>query len=112
MADGRSPAAAATEYSSPYADPRYRQLRERKFDTEIPRCANCGTIRRIEVDHVHELHDGGDAFDPANTQFLCRACNVRKHKDLLRGGAHQFDSDGNMNPTQAGRRQGVRFLEA
>jgi 5-methylcytosine-specific restriction protein A len=33
---------------------------------------------RLFADHIVELRDGGDPFDPANGQALCGACHTRK----------------------------------
>ena len=32
----------------------------------------------MEVDHVIPLDKGGDPWDPANLQALCRGCHVAK----------------------------------
>ena len=33
------------------------------------------------VDHVHEILDGADPFDPDNLQSLCTECHNRKTGD-------------------------------
>lgn len=32
----------------------------------------------MEVDHKTPLHRGGDLYDPANLQALCRSCHIGK----------------------------------
>ena len=32
----------------------------------------------MEVDHVRPLDKGGDPWDPANLQALCRGCHIQK----------------------------------
>lgn len=51
----------------------------RKKDADfLAGCKLCGSHENLRLDHVIERKDGGAAFDPANTQWLCNACNVRK----------------------------------
>ena len=43
------------------------------------RCVRCRSEhRKLEVDHIVALMDGGAEFDPANLQTLCRPCHVAK----------------------------------
>ena len=57
---------------------RWRVLRRRIFARDGWRCVRCGRAGRLECDHVTPLHRGGDAYDPANLQTLCRSCHVAK----------------------------------
>ncbi|MCE2494035.1 MAG: HNH endonuclease [Alphaproteobacteria bacterium] len=41
------------------------------------RCRACGAYGN-EVDHVRPLHKGGDPWEPANLQTLCRSCHIAK----------------------------------
>jgi 5-methylcytosine-specific restriction enzyme A len=41
---------------------------------EIPGCGRGA----VDVDHVHELRDGGSRLDPRNLRALCRSHHVRK----------------------------------
>lgn len=34
----------------------------------------------LEVDHIVPIGRGGDMYDPANLQTLCRKCHIRKHR--------------------------------
>lgn len=47
-----------------------------------PLCTACKTEGRLTaatmVDHVTEIKQGGDRFDPANMQSLCAPCHARK----------------------------------
>lgn len=44
------------------------------------RCVKCQKAGRLEVDHVKPLNKGGDAWDLANLQTLCRGCHIAKTK--------------------------------
>ena len=57
-------------------------------------CVRCGSRRNLEVDHVVELHEGGDPTDMANLQVLCRGCNRAKHNDKRRGFSRTLDARG------------------
>ena len=41
-------------------------------------CRECGKYGVLEVDHRIPLHLGGEAYDLANLQVLCRHCHIRK----------------------------------
>ena len=41
------------------------------------RCASCGTTKKLTVDHVVDIRDGG-RHRPENLVILCRGCNGRK----------------------------------
>ena len=57
---------------------RWALLRLRVFTRDGWRCRRCGRAGRLEVDHIIPLHRGGDPYDPANLQTLCRGCHVEK----------------------------------
>lgn len=38
----------------------------------------CRRVGRMEVDHVVPLDRGGDPWDMANLQTLCRGCHIAK----------------------------------
>lgn len=44
------------------------------------RCRKCGAAARLEVDHIVPLHRGGDEWDSANLQALCRTCHIYKSR--------------------------------
>lgn len=47
------------------------------FIARYPACKQCGA-KGVVVDHVQALSMGGDPFDWANLQTLCRACDQTK----------------------------------
>ena len=60
----------------------------------VPGCAEEAT----EADHVREIADGGDEWDPQNLQALCRA--------------HHAEKSAASASSRAERRRGARLLEA
>ena len=64
--------------STLHTTPRWQQLRRRIKDRDGWRCRECGRAGRLEVDHVKPIQDGGDPWDPANLQTLCRSCHIAK----------------------------------
>ncbi len=57
---------------------RWAYLRRLVLQRDGYRCQQCGKAGRLEVDHVVPLDRGGDPYDPANLQALCRGCHVGK----------------------------------
>ena len=59
------------------------------------RCVKCGRRRKLEVDHVVGIAQGGEPFEPTNLQTLCRTCNMAKmihdREDGRRG--YSLDTD-------------------
>ena len=53
------------------------RFRLRVLDRDGWRCLKCGKPGR-EVDHIKPLKWGGEMFDPANCQTLCRGCHIAK----------------------------------
>jgi 5-methylcytosine-specific restriction endonuclease McrA len=51
-----------------------RQYILKKFDYK---CAECGSREDLEVDHVHEVFDGGESKEE-NLQALCHKCHLKK----------------------------------
>jgi hypothetical protein len=55
----------------------YRSARWRRFRADhlatFPWCVrlDCGQ-RAVDLNHIQDLADGGDAFDPANVEGLCK----------------------------------------
>ena len=56
----------------------WARVRRAVLDRDAWRCRSCGRAGRMEVDHVVPLRCGGDPFDPANLQSLCRRCHIEK----------------------------------
>ena len=64
-----------------YATTEYRHWRDAVISRaggacEWPECRR--SERRMFADHIKELRDGGDPFDPANGQCLCGAHHTHK----------------------------------
>ena len=57
---------------------RWERVRRRVLDQDGWRCRACGRAGRLEVDHVVPVADGGEVWNPANLQTLCRQCHIRK----------------------------------
>ena len=58
-----------------YNSARWRHTRRRQLHRQ-PLC-KCGAIA-VDVDHVQPIEQGGDPWNPANLQSLCRPCHGRK----------------------------------
>ena len=57
---------------------RWAQVRRAVFERDGWRCVLCRRAGRLECDHITPMRRGGDPWDPANLQSLCRACHVDK----------------------------------
>ncbi len=64
---------------------RWRRVRRQAFERDGWRCVLCGRAGALEADHVQRLTDGGDPYDLANVQTLCRSCHFAKSR-AERGG--------------------------
>lgn len=84
--------AVKTDYEKRYAsnrDPRYKTQRWVKsrahHAAKNPLCADCLLEGRVVpmkiVDHVEEVKDGGDFFNPKNFRSLCTEHHNRKTAD-------------------------------
>ncbi len=58
--------------------PDYKAWRAGVLDAAGYRCESCGAEDELEADHIVAISRGGEPFDPANGQCLCRTCNARK----------------------------------
>lgn len=71
-----------------YRTPAWRRLSKAHRARE-PLCRHCaerGTVTAATaVDHIHELRDGGDRYDPSNLQSLCHSCHTIKTHEAKRG---------------------------
>lgn len=47
------------------------------FSGKEAKCAACGSIDRLTIDHIKPLRRGG-SNDISNFQILCKTCNTRK----------------------------------
>ena len=67
-----------------YRTARWRQLRAAVIRRDGPRCSvpSCTTdmteYRAVAVDHITEVKDGGDFWNPDNLQVLCTYHNRQK----------------------------------
>lgn len=52
-------------------------LRRMVLERDGYKCSQCNSRRRLEVDHIVPVDDGG-TDDPDNLQTLCRNCHIRK----------------------------------
>ena len=59
---------------------RWQLLRLRVFERDGWRCVHCGKAGALECDHIVPLDKGGDPYDKANLQSLCRGCHVDKSR--------------------------------
>ena len=57
---------------------RWQAVRVDVFERDGYRCRACGLPGRLECDHVQPLRRGGDPWDMANLQALCRSCHIAK----------------------------------
>jgi 5-methylcytosine-specific restriction endonuclease McrA len=61
-----------------YSSPRWRTVRAYVLRRDHHRCQIDGprcTVVATEVDHIHEVHGGGDPYHPANLRAACKPCN-------------------------------------
>ena len=62
---------------------RWEQLRLEILHRDGYRCRTCGRAGRLEVDHITPISKGGDPWNPANLQSLCRGCHLDKTRREL-----------------------------
>ncbi|QFT62077.1 HNH endonuclease [Roseivivax sp. THAF30] len=59
--------------------PRWKALRMQALDRDGWACVECGTRRRLEIDHIESVRDRPDlAYALSNLQALCGRCHARK----------------------------------
>ena len=63
-----------------YVSKRWRRLRRVVLASSGRRCAICGRARRLEIDHLIPMSNGGETWAIANLQALCRPCHFAKTK--------------------------------
>ena len=63
-----------------------RALRLEIFERDGWRCRVCSKAGRLECDHVIPVQAGGDLWDRANLQTLCRGCHLAKSRREQAGG--------------------------
>ena len=59
---------------------RWARVRLAVFKRDGWRCRRCGGASRLECDHVLAQFRGGDPYDLANLQTLCRGCHIKKSR--------------------------------
>ena len=75
--------AAERAGQSIYNTQRWKKLRD-EIKRARPYCSECGATsrqRRLVVDHVTEIKDGGAPYDPTNLRVLCYSCHGSKTHD-------------------------------
>ena len=81
IVDTRAAKLPAKEVSPIYVTTEYRHWRDAVIRRAGGACQwpGCGRSEgRMFADHIKELRDGGDPFDPANGQCLCGAHHTHK----------------------------------
>jgi len=59
--------------------PRWKALRMQALERDHWKCVQCGTRRRLEVDHIEPVRKRPDlAYSLGNLQVLCGRCHARK----------------------------------
>ena len=64
---------------------RWRALRQVILKRDSYRCRACGRAGRLEVDHIIPVMQGGEWWDAAGLQTLCRACHFDKSRADISG---------------------------
>ena len=59
---------------------RWARVRRAAFDRDGWRCRKCSKPGRLEAHHVTPLHEGGEPYDLANVETLCRRCHIAFHR--------------------------------
>ena len=59
---------------------RWQVARRQCFALAGYRCSRCGRAGRLECHHRKPLQHGGEPFDQANLECLCRRCHVEHHR--------------------------------
>ena len=59
-----------------YATTRWRAVRRAVLDRDGWKCRKCGGRGRMEVHHRKPLAEGGDPFDMAGLESICRGCHI------------------------------------
>ncbi|MDO6722783.1 HNH endonuclease [Celeribacter halophilus] len=69
-----------TRYSRPVLrTKRWKMLRHVILERDEWACVQCGSLKRLEVDHIEPVRNAPDkAFDPSNLQTLCASCHTKK----------------------------------
>jgi hypothetical protein len=81
---------------------RWKRLRASVLDRDGHACRSCSSTERLEVDHVHEIEDGGSWSDPANLQTLCRDCHTAKSSLAAQRRAGTFARNCYLHPEEPG----------
>lgn len=53
------------------------------LERDSHRCARCGDIENLTIDHIHPVIRGG-TDDLHNLQVLCHSCNASKHHKVVK----------------------------
>ena len=77
-AEAGRPISRDRRVSAIHHQPRWYALRRRIKDRDGWRCVQCGKAGLLNVDHRTPIESGGDPWNPANLQTLCRTCHLAK----------------------------------
>ena len=61
-----------------YSSPEWRALKKAKRAQGRVWCVDCGSNKRLILDHKRERKDGGAELDLVNTEWRCIPCHNRK----------------------------------
>ena len=64
---------------------RYIPKNKREDLLRNAKCNFCGSIKNLEIDHIHPISKGGDNRI-SNLQVLCKKCNLKKSNKILNNG--------------------------
>jgi len=70
-----------SKFAHVYNSKKWKRLREKLITARMYQCEQCRSVtpsKDLHADHIHELSDGGDPFNPDNIRFLCRKCHSSK----------------------------------
>jgi len=56
-------------------------IRKRILDRFNNKCVHCGSIKKLQIDHIIPVSRGGRE-DENNMQILCKTCNLKKGKGV------------------------------
>lgn len=62
----------------------WARVRRDVLDRDGWRCVACGWSARMDRGHIVPLDRGGDPWDPANRQGLCRSCHITETREERR----------------------------
>ncbi|WP_370930997.1 HNH endonuclease [Bartonella sp. DGB1] len=61
-----------------YSSMEWLSLRKQALKRACYKCSWCNSTKRLYVDHIKEIKDGGSRTDLGNLQVLCASCHNKK----------------------------------